>query len=373
MEQMIVPFYSLEQTNAQIHQEIKDVFERLYLSSHFILGKELHQFEINFSRFLDTKYALGVGSGLDALVIALKSLGIGVNDEVIVPAHTFVATFNAISLVGAKPVPVDADLKTYNVDYETIEPKINKSTKAIVVVHMYGLSVDMSSINLIAQKYNLFVIEDYAQAHGATFCNRNVGTFGNINATSFYPTKNLGALGDGGAISTNDVNLYEKSLLLRNYGSKEKYKNEIIGLNSRLDELQAGFLNVKLQYLKDWINQKNELVNVYINLLSDLEEIKFSDYNKDMYFHSYHLLVVLVTNRFQLVEFLKSRGIQTQIHYPVPPHLQECYKFLGYNKGDFKNAEYISNNALSLPLFVGLNVPQIEFVCKTIKEFYTMK
>jgi dTDP-4-amino-4,6-dideoxygalactose transaminase len=300
-----------------------------------------------------------VSNGLDALVLSLRVLGIGPGDEVIVPSNTYIATALAVSHVGATPVFVEPRMETYNLNPESIPQAITKKTKAIMPVHLYGQACEMDAIMEIAKAHNLYVVEDNAQAHLSSFKGQLTGSFGDVNGTSFYPGKNLGALGDAGAVTTNNEELADRIKTLRNYGSAVKYYNEEIGYNNRLDELQAAFLRVKLNYLQEWTNQRKEIAQWYneeLKLRNDLV-LPYVHENAD---HVYHLYVVRTSNREKLQQELTEKGVQTMIHYPVPPHLQKAYKHLGYKEGDFPIAEEIARTCLSLPVWPGMKENEVE-------------
>ncbi|GIV35625.1 MAG: aminotransferase [Cyclobacteriaceae bacterium] len=324
------------------------------LRTGFILGNELRKFETEYARYNHTRYAIGVSNGLDALTLSLRALGIGPGDEVIVPSHTFIATLLAVTHVGATPVLVEPRMETYNINPDLIERAITKRTKAIIPVHLYGQACEMDSIMRIAKAHNLFVVEDNAQAHGALWNRKMTGSWGHANATSFYPGKNLGALGDGGAVTTDDEGLAEHIAMLRNYGSKEKYYNEVPGYNNRLDELQAAFLRVKLRYLDEWTRQRQEIACWYNNALQSVTGITLP-YTHPQATHSYHLYVIRTAKRDAVQDRLRQKGIGTMIHYPVPPHLQKAYRYLGHKPGDFPIAEELAKTVLSLPLWPGMN------------------
>jgi len=306
---------------------------------------------------------------LDAIIIALKTLNIGKGDSVIVPSNTYIATWLAVSYVGAEIIPVEPHPKTYNIDPTKIESAIQSNTKVIIPVHLYGQICEMDKIMAIAQKYNLFVIEDNAQAQGTYFKGKISGSWGHINATSFYPGKNLGALGDAGAITTNDEHLAQKAKTIRNYGSQKKYYNEVKGINSRLDELQAAFLKVKLKYLDEWNKERNQIAQWYYDYLKEIDEIILPTIHPDAT-SNYHLFVIRTPKRNELQEYLHQHQIGTLIHYPVPPHLQEAYKELGYKKGAFPIAEEIADTCLSLPMYPGLSKENVEYIAQTIKNFF---
>lgn len=352
-----------------LKREINLTFKRICEQSSFIKGNALEEFENNFAKFVGTKYCVGVASGTDALHLALRSLNIGSKDEVILPVNTFIATAYAIMYVGAKPVFIDIDPKNYNIDTNLVEEKITKKTKAIIPVHLYGQSADMQKILEIAKKYHLYIVEDAAQAHGATCRGKNVGTFGDLAAFSFYPGKNLGAYGDGGAIVTNSSKLAKRIKKLREYGSSSKYFFDELGLNSRLDTMQAAILNVKLKYLKKWNKKRKKLAENYNKLLSNLKQITTPYQNKNSS-HVYHLYVIKTLSRDKLRHFLLNRNIQTGIHYPLPLHLQKSLKSLGYKKGDFPVAEKLSKQILSLPIYPELTFKQQTFIVESIKSFF---
>jgi len=352
-----------------IRGEMINAFTGVYDDAWYVLGKRVESFEKAYAAFNQVSHCVGVSNGLDALVIALKTLGIGEGDEVIVPSNTFIASVLAVTYVGAKPVFVEPDERTYNIHPALIEQALTNKTKAIIPVHLYGQACEMDVISDLAQKHNLFIIEDNAQAHGAYFKNKMTGSWGHMNATSFYPGKNLGALGDAGAITTNDFELATKARVLRNYGSEKKYYNREAGFNMRLDELQAAFLSIKLTKLIEWTTQRQEIAKWYRELLQNTGDIVLPFTHADST-HVYHLFVIKTGKRNDLMKYLTERNIQTQIHYPVPPHLQECYTSLGFVKGDFPVAEQLAETCLSLPLYPGITKEQVEFVSQNIKHFF---
>jgi dTDP-4-amino-4,6-dideoxygalactose transaminase len=366
--EMKIPFLSFESSNQQIKTDMLSSFENFFDSSWYILGQQVKQFEGEYASFNKVKYCIGVSNGLDALHIALKTLGIKAGDEVIVPSNTYIATALAVSYVGAKPVFVEPDINTYNVDPTKIESSITSKTKAIIPVHLYGQACEMEPIIAIAKKHNLFVIEDNAQSQGASYNGKLTGNWGNINGTSFYPGKNLGALGDAGAVTTNDAELARKASVLRNYGSEKKYYNEVIGYNMRLDECQAGFLSVKLKYLKEWTEQRHEIAGWYNEALKNIDDLILPSVAKNAT-HVYHLYVVRTIHRDNLQKYLSENGIGTLIHYPIPPHLQQAYQHLGFKKGDFPIAEKIADTCLSLPIWPGMEKEQIKIISSLIKKF----
>ena len=351
--------------HSQFREEMQQTFLRVYDSYWYIQGQELTQFEKEYAQLNQTQFAVGVSNGLDALVLALRSLNIGPGDEVIVPSNTYIATALAVSHVGATPVFVEPRMETYNINPELIPQVITKKTKAIMPVHLYGQACEMNAIMEIAKAHNLFVVEDNAQAHLSSYNGKLTGSFGDVNGTSFYPGKNLGALGDAGAITTNNKDLANRIKTLRNYGSAVKYYNEEIGYNNRLDELQAAFLRVKLNYLQEWTNQRKEIAQWYneeLQLKNDL----VLPYVHERADHVYHLYVVRTSKREELQQELTNKGVQTMIHYPVPPHLQKAYKHLGYKEGDFPIAEEIARTCLSLPVWPSMKHGDIAHVAESI-------
>ncbi len=365
---MIVPFLSFDATNAAFREEAKATFERFFDSKWYVLGEMTKQFEADYALFNQTAQAVGISNGLDALQIALRVLGVGVGDEVIVPSNTYVASPLAVSYVGAMPVFVEPNLDTYNIDPQRIEAAITPKTKAIMPVHLYGQACEMDAIMAIAKKHNLFVVEDNAQAHGAAFNGTLTGGFGELNATSFYPSKNIGALGEAGAITTNDADLAHKVRVMRNYGSQQRYYNEIKGFNARIDELQAGLLSVKLKHIERWTAERQQIAAWYRSELADFQAITLPKI-ADGATHVYHLFVIRHAQRDALQQHLQAQGIGTVIHYPIPPHLQEAYQDLGFQQGDFPLAETIANTILSLPLYIGMTEEQVKYVARVVKNF----
>ena len=310
----MIKFLDLEALHAPLHAELLEAFEQVLASSWYILGSQVKAFEATFADYCQTKHAIGTANGLEALILALKALDIGEGDEVIVPSNTYIATVLAVTHAKATPVFVEPRLETYNLDPNGLKAAITPRTKAILPVHLYGQSCEMEPIMATARRHQLYVIEDNAQAHGATYRGQLTGSFGHINATSFYPTKNLGALGDAGSITTNDDALADKARLLRNYGWQQRYASEIIGHNSRLDELQAAFLNVKLRYLNQWNAQRQQLAANYLDVLQDVEEIQLPIVAEGAV-SVYHLFVIRTPKRNALREYLNTKGIGTSIHY----------------------------------------------------------
>lgn len=341
----MIEYENLYKSNQPFIEEYTKVFGDVLNSGWFILGKNVGAFEQEFTNYLGANHCIGVASGLDALTLSLVALDLPKKSEVIVPSNTYIATILSIIQAGHKPVLVEPDILTYNLNPSLIEPAITKKTKAIIVVHLYGKPCDMDPIKAIADNYGLFLIEDCAQAHGAEYKRKKVGTFGHLSAFSFYPTKNLGCLGDGGAIVTNSSELNEKLKMLRNYGSKVKYFNEVIGFNSRLDEMQAAFLKIKLKYLDNINKHKRNLAAIYN------EHLK-ADYIKPIiqkdYFDVYHIYTIRHKKRDKLREYLLSNDIKTEIHYPVSPHKQEAMKRV--IKDDYPISDQIHRTTLSLPI-----------------------
>jgi dTDP-4-amino-4,6-dideoxygalactose transaminase len=365
---MSIPFLNFEPVHSELKEEMRNAFCEVYDSYRYVLGNRVETFEKAYAELNQTKHAIGVSNGLDALHLALKVLEIGKGDEVLIPANTYIATALAVSYVGAKPVFVDPDLDTYNIDPNKIEAAITKKTKAIMPVHLYGQACEMDAIMEIAGKFNLFVIEDNAQAHLASYKNQLTGSWGQVNGTSFYPGKNLGALGDGGAVTTNNDLLATKIKLYRNYGSEIKYENEVIGFNMRLDEMQAAFLSVKLKYLKEWTTERQQIAGWYNAALMNVHDLVLPFVHPDAT-HVYHLYVIRTKKRDQLQKHLAKNNIGTLIHYPIPPHLQKAYTSLKYKNGDFPFAEEIANTCLSLPIWPGMTKETVEKVVNAIKEF----
>jgi len=366
---MNIPFLKFDKMHNDVHSQLYRAFDDVIKSHWFVMGKKLSQFEDEYASFSTTKFCIGVANGLDALILSLKALGIHDGDEVIVPSNTYIASWLAVSAVGATPIPVEPNINTYNINPSLIEAKITSRTKAIMPVHLYGQACEMDEIISIAKKHNLFVVEDNAQSQGAMCKNKITGSFGNINATSFYPGKNLGALGDAGGITTNEEQLFEKVKLLRNYGSKEKYYNLEKGMNSRLDELQAALLSAKLPKLVEWNSERNKIAEKYTEQLQNIGDIKLPQLAKNCT-SVFHLYVIRTLKRNELQEHLNKLGIGTLIHYPVPPHLQNAFQELNYKKGDFPIAETIAETALSIPIYPGLTDEEIIYITNSIKKFY---
>lgn len=364
-----IEFLDLKEINKAYENSFKDVLLKILTNGWFILGENLLEFEKEYAAFSNSKFCIGVANGLDALTISLKVLGIGPGDEVIVPSNTYIASWLAVTHVGATPIPVEPNLKTYNIDPTLIEDKITPSTKAIMAVNLYGQACELDKIKEICTKYSIYLVEDNAQAQGATCNNILTGSYGDISGTSFYPGKNLGAIGDAGAITTNNELYMNQASVYRNYGSRVKYYNECIGYNSRLDELQAAFLRVKLKDLISQNNYRVSLANIYIDLLKNNINIILPKLANDCT-SIYHIFMIRTKNRDSLQKYLQERNIQTMIHYPLPPHLQEAYKSLNFKKGDFPIAEEIAETCLSLPIGPHLTYDDIEFVANNINSFF---
>ncbi len=369
---MIVPFVDLSRQHQKLRREIDEAIKRVIDSSWFVLGKEVEDFEAEFSRYLGVKYCYGVGSGTDALRLALLSLDVGAGDEVLIPANTFISAALETSFIGAKPVLVDIEDSTYNIDPEKMAKKINSRTKVVILTHLYGQPGRVKEVLSLARKHNLKVIEDACQAHGAEYKGKRVGNFGEVACFSFYPAKNLGALGDGGAVVCQSAKIAQKLRLLRNYGENKKYYYCLKGFNSRLDPLQAAVLRAKLKYLDDSNGKRIAAANLYRQKLTKVKEVvlpKELEESKPVY----HLFVIRSKKRNQLVKYLGDNGIKTQIHYPVPIHWQKSFDDLGYKKGDFPVTEECSRQIISLPMFPELTKEEINYVCENISDFFEKK
>jgi dTDP-4-amino-4,6-dideoxygalactose transaminase len=363
-----IPFVDLKQQTKALEEEIKEAISGVVSRCDFILGESVDNLERAFAAYVGCTEAVGVSSGLDALTLALRALNIHEGDEVILPANTFIATSFAASAVGATPVFVDCE-ENYNIDCSKIESAITERTKVIIPVHLTGQPCDMQKIMDIAGKHGLHVVEDAAQAHGAAHGNKSCGSIGNFGCFSFYPGKNLGAFGDGGMVTTNDAGAAEKIRHLRNYGQEVKYEHIYIGSNKRLDTMQASILSVKLKHLDSWNDRRIENSRLYDKLIRDVEEVRTPPLSPGCR-HVFHLYMIACEKRDALQKFLNDNGIQTGIHYPIPIHLQKCYKELGHKRGDFPVAERLSDKILSLPMFPELTEAQIQYVATRIKEFY---
>lgn len=364
---MNVPFATFKPLEKMLDSDIRSAFERVYSNSWYISGNEDKTFENAFATFCETKYCVGCGNGLDSLMLILKALEIHDGDEVIVPSNTYIATALAVTYAGAKPVFVEPDIRTFNIDPEKIEEKINRNTKAVIAVHLYGQPANMDPIMKIAKKHNLYVIEDSAQAHGARYKDQRVGSFGVASGFSFYPGKNLGALGDAGAVTTNNMELADKIRALGNYGSDYKYHHIYKGNNSRLDEMQAAFLSAKLPSL-DKVNENRRLTaKKYLEGINNPEVIL--PYVIPDAEPVWHIFAIRCNQRDELEKFLNEKGIGTNKHYPIPMHLQKAYADLGIGKGELPIAEEISRTELSIPMYYGMTDDEIQYVIHSINMF----
>lgn len=364
---MKIPFVTFKPLEAELDKDIRDAFDRVYTRSWYIEGVEDEKFEKVFAEYCNSKYCVGVGNGLDALFLALKALNVKDGDEVIVPSNTYIATALAVTYVGATPVFVEPDIRTFNIDPAKIEKAITEKTKAIMPVHLYGQACDMEPIMKIAKKYNLLVVEDCAQAHGATYKGKVVGSFGDVAGFSFYPGKNLGALGDAGATVTNNEELAKKVRALGNYGSDYKYHHVYQGNNSRLDELQAAFLAAKLPLLDKVNENRRRIADRYLAGINNPNVIL--PFVPDYAVPVWHIFGIRCKRRSELEIFLNDAGIGTNKHYPIPMHLQDCYKDLGFKEGDFPIAEEISSSELSIPMYYGMTDDEVQYVIDKVNEF----
>ncbi len=364
---MNIPFVTFRPLERELDNEIKSAFLRVFENSWYIDGVEDKKFEKAFAEYCHVDYCVGVGNGLDGLMLVLKAWDIGEGDEVIVPSNTYIATALAATYVGATPVFVEPDIRTYNIDPTKIEEKITDKTKAIIPVHLYGQACDMDPIMALAKKYNLKVLEDCAQAHGATYKGRIIGSFGDAAAFSFYPGKNLGAFGDAGAVVTNDKALADKVRALGNYGSDYKYHHIYKGNNSRLDEIQAAILSAKLPTMDKVNENRRATADKYIAGINNTA-LELPYIAKDC-IPVWHIFAVRTEKRDELAEFLAGKGIGTNKHYPIPMHMQECYKDLGIKEGELPIAEEISRTELSLPMYYGMTDEEIQYVIDALNEF----
>lgn len=369
---MEVPFVDLVTQYQNIQEEIIPAVENVMSRAQFILGEEVVCFEKKFAHYCEVGHCVGVSSGTEALHLSLKALNIGPGDEVITAANTFVATAFAISYTGATPVFVDVNPSDYHIEPELIEEANSDRTKAIIPVHLYGQPADMDRIMAIARQYDLNIVEDACQAHGANYRGKRVGSFGDLGCFSFYPGKNLGAYGDGGMVTTNDANLAARIRRLRNYGERVKSVHIEKGFNARLDTLQAAILNVKLRYLSGWNKARVKIAAQYRNFLGDVGDLKFQKQMHDSS-HVYHLFVIETEHRDALRQHLNLAGIQTGIHYPKPIHLQKAYADLGYEKGDLPQTERLSRRILSLPMYPELSQEQINNIVQEIRSFFKFR
>ena len=365
---MKVPFLDLKDTYYEIQDRVDDEISQFFQSGQFIGGERLKNFETNFASFVKSSNCVGVANGLEALELSLKALEIGVGDEVIVPSNTFIATWFSVSNCGAKPVPVEPCWSTYGIKAESIKKVINKKTKAIIPVHLYGQPAELKPIIDLAKEYGLYVIEDAAQAVGARYDSKEIGSHGDLVAWSFYPGKNLGAFGDAGAVTTNNKELAERIRMLANYGSSEKYVHDYIGCNSRLDPLQAIILNIKLQYIDEWNEKRRKIAFRYLESLRNLDLILPDKFDLDNC--SWHLFPIRLEERDELQKYLNKSKVQTLIHYPVPPHKQLAYKGK-YEDIDLSITEKLSSHLLSLPIFPHLEMDSVDYVIDKVTDFFS--
>lgn len=364
---MQVPFVSFLPMERELDSQLRAAFDRVFTRSWYIEGAEDAAFEKAFAEFCGVRSCVGVGNGLDALMLVLKAWDIGEGDEVIVPSNTYIATALAVTYVGAKPVFVEPDIRTFNIDPAKIEAAVSSRTKAIIPVHLYGQPCDMEPIMAMAKKHGLYVLEDCAQAHGATYKGQRIGSFGDAAGFSFYPGKNLGALGDAGAVVSNDEALLEKVRALGNYGSDYKYHHIYKGNNSRLDEMQAAFLAAKLPHLERMNAERRRIAGMYLQGIRNPEIIL--PYVMEDVVPVWHIFGIRCQRRDELEKYLNERGIGTNKHYPIPMHLQPCYQSLGFRQGDLPIAEEISATELSLPMYYGMTDDEVDYVIETINQF----
>lgn len=365
---MNIPFASFVPMHEEIRKDLDAAFKKVVDKSYFIQGEECEKFEEEYAAYCGTKYCVGVATGLDAIYLILKALDIKAGDEVIVPSNTYIATALAVSFTGAMPVFVEPVIDTYNIDVTRIEEKITEKTKAIIAVHLQGRAADMDAINAIAKKHGLYVLEDAAQAHGARYKGTRVGALSDAAAWSFYPGKNLGALGDGGCITTNNKQIADKVRALGNYGSDYKYHHIYQGTNSRLDEMQAAFLRVKLPHLDKWNQARRRIAEAYLSGINN-PLIKLPLATSEEYEHIYHVFVIRCDRRDELEKYLKDNGIGTVKHYPVPMHLQKAYENLHIQEGELPIAEEISKTVLSIPMYYGMTDEEVAYVIDSLNRF----
>lgn len=361
---------------ARQYQSLRSIIDRSVKQTlsrgDFILGENVRQFEQNFAEFCQVKYCVGVASGTDALLLSLRALGVGLGDEVIAPAFTFIATVLPVVYLGAKPVLVDINPETYQVDIDKLESAITKKTKVIIPVHLYGFPAPIKEIQKIARKYKIYVLEDACQAHGSTIEGRRCGSFGDLAAFSFYPSKNLGAAGDGGAVVTNNKKFTEVIQALRHVGQFQRYQHDLVGYNSRLDNLHAGVLAIKLKQLEKWNQRRRQLAQIYDKLLANFPIILPPAPTREI-LPNYHVYAIRTKKREKMLEFLNKNDISCVIHYPIPLHLQKALKVLGYHRGNFPQSEAAAREVLSLPMYPELKETEVKYVCAKIRQFFTQK
>lgn len=364
---MKIPSNNLLRQYQMFKQEYDEKAIQVLNSGYYILGNEVKEFEKEFAHYVGAQYCVGLASGLDALVLAFRALGVGEGDEVLVQGNTYIASVMGISMNGATPIFIEPN-QYYNIDSNVLEERITEKTKAILVVHLYGQATKMDKIKDVCKKYNLYLVEDCAQSHGAQYKWQMTGSFGDIGCFSFYPSKNLGAFGDAGAITTNNEDLAKKIKVLRNYGSEKRYHNMVVGYNSRLDELQAGLLRVKLQHIEELEEERKNLANRYLNEIKN-EKLILPELDTDCS-HVYHLFVVRAkSNREQWLRYLEEKEIQIIVHYPIPPHLSEAYRYLGVRKGSLPITEEFAESVFTLPLYNGMKKDEQDYVINCLNEF----
>ncbi len=364
---MTISFLNLKPAYEELREECDAAYHRVMNSGWYLLGEELRAFEAEYAAFCGSKHCMGVANGLDGLQLALRATGIGPGDEVIVPAHTFIATWFAVTSVGATIVPVEPKADTFNLDPDLVEQAVTHRTRAIIPVHLYGQTVEVAPLFEIANRHDLIVLEDAAQSHGARYCGRVSGSLGHIAAHSFYPAKNLGAIGDAGAVTTDNDDFAHRIRELRNYGGSQKYHHDRVGYNSRMDELQAAFLRVRLRYLSSWNTRRRQIATTYLTELAGINQITLPvvpEWAEPVW----HLFVIQTPERDRLKERLDAVGVATIIHYPIPPHLSGAYRELGYSKGSFPIAERIADSVLSLPIGPHLSVDDARHVVSSVKS-----
>ena len=365
---MKVPFLDLNAQYIGIKKEVESALEQVMEGTAFASGPFVQKFEEEFANFCGAKYCVGVSSGTSALHVALLAHNIRPDDEVITVSSTFISTAWAITYCGAVPVFVDIDQETCLINPDLIERAISEKTKAILPVHLYGQPADMDTINKIAKKHNLVVIEDAAQAHAATYNGKRIGSLGNTTCFSFYPGKNLGAYGEGGAVVTDDIEIANHMRMLRDHGQSKRYYHDLIGFNYRMDGFQGAILSVKLKYLQEWTDRRNKIAQRYKDGLKNIDRLQVVSIRNNVV-SAFHLFVILTHQRNQLINYLNEKGISTGLHYPIPVHLQKAYKHLGYKKGDFPNTEYLSNNCVSLPIYAELLDSNVDLVIDALTKY----
>ena len=361
---MTIKWFDFAAERQEIGPSLSSAIDRVLRDSRFIRGPEVQSFEAEFASYCGAKYCVGVGNGLDALHLGLRALGVGPGDEVIVPAHTFIATWLAVTYSGATPVPVDIHPDSYNIDPEAFRAAIGPRTKAVIPVDLYGSPSGLDQVIEVAHRSNIVVLEDAAQSHGASLPGRRVGSLADVTAFSFYPVKNLGALGDGGAITTESMTVASRVRQMGNYGSEEKYRHSMLGFNSRLDELQAAVLRVKLPHLDEWNSRRRSVAGRY---LRDLDDGELALPKRDVSGNAWHLFPILFRDRDSLQHHLSAAGIPSMVHYPIPPHLQPAYASLGYRSGAFPVAERVAREELSLPISPFLTPSEVDLIIREVR------